>query len=150
MLRLVKKPYHALQNPRIFVLNLLTTTTMQTAKSATLFDRIGGMAAVNAAVDIFYQKVLADPIINHFFEHIDMERQSGKLKGFLAYAFGAPMNYDGKSMRQAHAHMRLTEAHFNAVAGHLITTLQELNVPQPLIDEVVQIALSVKDDVLNR
>ena len=108
------------------------------------------MAAVNAAVDIFYQKVLADPMVNHFFRHIDLERQSGKLKGFLAYAFGAPMRYDGKAMRQAHAHMRLNETHFNAVAGHLVSTLQELEVPQPLIDEVVQIAISVKDEVLNR
>ena len=107
------------------------------------------MAAVNAAVDIFYAKVVVDPHVGHFFERIDMETQSGKLKGFLAYAFGAPMKYDGNSMRQAHAHMHLQESHFNAVAGHLVATLQELNVPQNLIDEVVAVALSVKDEVLN-
>lgn len=121
---------------------------MQTAQLS-LFERIGGMPAMNAAVDIFYKKVIADPLVGHFFQGIDMTRQSGKLKAFLAYAFGAPMKYSGQSMRQAHAHMHLTEDHFNAVAGHLVTTLQDLNVGQPLIDEVVAIALSVKDDVLN-
>ena len=41
--------------------------------SDTLFDRLGGEAAVNAAVDIFYRKVLADDRINQFFEGIDKE-----------------------------------------------------------------------------
>lgn len=118
------------------------------AQTQTLFSRLGGMPAVNAAVDIFYRKVIEDDTISHFFRHIDMERQSGKLKAFLAYAFGAPMKYDGKSMHAAHAHMHITEAHFNAVAGHLVATLQELNVPQELIDEVVAIAVSVKGDIV--
>jgi len=115
----------------------------------TLFDKIGGMGAVNAAVDIFYTKVLKDDLIKHFFEKIDMTTQAGKLKAFLAYAFGAPLPYSGKQMKEAHAYMKLTEAHFNAVAGHLVSTLQELNVPQNLIDEVVVIAMSTKDDIVN-
>lgn len=123
---------------------------MEATQTKTLFDRIGGMNAVNAAVDIFYAKVMADESVNHFFKHIDMEHQSGKLKAFLAYAFGAPMNYSGKSMRAAHQHMHLTDLHFDAVAGHLVSTLHQLNVAQDLIDEVVAIALSVKNDVLNK
>jgi hemoglobin len=122
----------------------------KTASELSLFDKIGGMAAVNAAVDIFYAKVIDDPRVNRFFAQIDMDRQAGKLKAFLAYAFGAPMRYEGKSMRAAHAHMHLTEEHFNAVAGHLVATLTELNVNQDLIDEVVTIAVSTRDDVLNR
>ena len=122
---------------------------MKTGQTQSLFDRIGGMPAVNAAVDIFYQKVMADDKINHFFQHIDMQKQSGKLKVFLAYAFGAAIPYEGKPMRAAHQHMRITEVHFNAVAGHLISTLEELQVAAPLIEEVVAIALSVKGDVVN-
>lgn len=118
-------------------------------ENASLFEKIGGMGAVNAAVDIFYTKVIADERINHFFTNIDMASQSGKMKAFLAYAFGAPMAaYSGKHMKEAHAGMNLTEEHFNAVAENLVTTLNELNVPQNLIDEVVAIALTTKDDVL--
>jgi hemoglobin len=123
---------------------------MQTTQTQTLFDRIGGMPAVNAAVDIFYAKVIADDRVSSFFKHIDMEKQSGKLKAFLAYAFGAPMPYSGKSMREAHRHMQLEEIHFNAVAEHLASTLQELNVSKVLIDEVMLVAGSVKKDVLNQ
>ncbi|MEP4093156.1 group 1 truncated hemoglobin [Reichenbachiella sp.] len=119
-------------------------------ENKTLFEKIGGMNAVNAAVDIFYDKVLEDSRINHFFKNINIEAQSGKQKAFLAYAFGAPMAYTGKNMRDAHAHMNLTEEHFNAVAGHLVDTLQELSVAQNLIDEVVSVALTTKDDILGR
>ena len=114
----------------------------------TLFEKIGGMNAVNAAVDIFYKKVIADDTINHFFSNTDMSSQTGKMKAFLAYAFGAPLTYTGKNMRDAHANMHLNEEHFNVVAGHLVATLNELNVDQQLIDEVVKIALSTKNDVL--
>ena len=123
---------------------------MEATKTQTLFERLGGMAAVNAAVGIFYEKALQDEKINHFFRHIDIEKQSGKLKAFMAYAFGAPMNYSGKSMRDAHQHMHITEEHFHVVAGHLIDTLQELNISQALIDEVVAVVLTTKNDVMNR
>jgi hemoglobin len=116
----------------------------------TLFERIGGMNAVNAAVDIFYRKVLNDSTIKHFFTNVNMQTQVAKQKAFLAYAFGAPLSYSGKNMRDAHAHMNLKDEHFNAVAAHLVATLQELEVSQDLIGEVVTIAMSTKKDVLNR
>ena len=51
-------------------------------------------------------------------------------------------------MRDAHSHMNLTEDHFNAVANHLVSTLKELSVTQDLIDEVVVIAMTTKNDIL--
>ena len=115
----------------------------------TLFDKLGGRDAVNAAVDIFYEKVLADNSINHFFSHTDMKRQAAHQKAFLTYAFGGAPNYPGKSMREAHKHLTLTEEHFTAVAGHLKATLETLNVPEELQNEVMEIAASTHDDVLN-
>ena len=68
---------------------------------------------------------------------------------FFSAGTGGPYQYTGKDMREAHKHMNLTEVHFNAVAENLVGTLEELEVPQHLIDQVVAVALSVKDDVLN-
>ncbi len=117
---------------------------------ASLFERIGGTAAVDAAVDIFYRKVLVDPRISHFFDTVDMERQHAKQKAFLTYAFGGPNGYSGKDMRAGHAHLKLTEAHFDAVVENLAATLRELDVPQELIAEVARIAGGTRNDVLNR
>lgn len=114
-----------------------------------VFERIGGEVAVNAAVDIFYRKVLSDDRISHFFDTVDMEAQHAKQKAFLTMAFGGPNNYTGQDMREAHKHMDLTEEHFTAVAEALVGTLNDLEVPQAEIDEIVGVAVSVKDDVLN-
>lgn len=115
-----------------------------------LYERLGGAAAVDAAVDIFYGKVLADPRINQFFSTVNMGKQRAKQKAFLTVAFGGPNGYTGLDMRKGHAHLKLTEEHFNAVMENLGATLKELKVPDALIGEAAAIAMSVKDDVLNR
>lgn len=116
---------------------------------ATLFERLGGQNAVDAAVDIFYKKVMADPHINHFFKNVDMPAQIKKQKRFLAMAFGGPQ-YPGPGLRKAHAHLKLDDSHFDAVAGHLQKTLEELKMPADMIGEVMTIAASTRNDVLNR
>ena len=118
--------------------------------TSSLYERIGGEAAVDAAVDLFYRKVLTDDRISHYFDSVDMDRQRSKQKAFLTFAFGGPNAYSGKDMRAAHGKMHLTEADFNAVMENLGATLKELNVPDELIGEAAGIAMSVKDDVLNK
>ena len=74
----------------------------------------------------------------------------------MTYAFGGAEQWNGRPMRDAHkelvAEMGLTDSHFDAIAEDLVATLVELEVPQALIDEVVQIVGSVthRNDVLNR
>lgn len=119
-----------------------------------LFEKLGGKAAVDAAVDLFYKKILSDPQISSFFDGVDMNRQRAKQKAFLTYAFGGAPNYSGASMRNAHKNAveekGLNDTHFDIVAGHLQSTLQELNVPSDLINQVMSIAAGTREDVLNR
>ncbi len=118
-----------------------------------LYERLGGAPAVEAAVDIFYRKVLQDERINRFFDDVDMERQAGKQKAFLTMVFGGPNNYTGQDMRRGHAHLLergLNDSHVDAVIELIGQTLQELGVPQADIAEVAALANSVRDDVLSR
>jgi hemoglobin len=116
-----------------------------------LFERLGGEPAVDAAVDIFYRKVLLDERISHHFEDVEMDLQREKQKAFLTFAFGGPRPAQaGPNMRAAHARLRLTEQDFDAVMEHLGATLAELQVHSDLIAEAAGIAASVKNDVLNR
>ncbi|HEY4365248.1 MAG TPA: group 1 truncated hemoglobin [Bryobacteraceae bacterium] len=119
----------------------------------TLFQQIGGQPAVEAAVDIFYRKVLTDDRISRFFDGVDMDQQAAKQKAFLTMAFGGPHNYTGADMRRGHAHLvakGLNDSHFDAVVELLGQTLTELNVPAPLISQVASIAESTRNDVLGR
>lgn len=118
-----------------------------------LYERLGGAPAVDAAVDIFYRKVLQDERISRFFDDADMDRQSAKQKAFLTMVFGGPNNYTGMDMRKGHAHLLqrgLNDSHVDAVIELIGQTLQELGVPQGDIEEVAALANSVRDDVLSR
>jgi hemoglobin len=121
------------------------------AKPASLYEKIGGEAAVNAAVDIFYRKVLKDDRIKHFFAGVDMAKQAAKQKAFLTMAFGGPNKYTGADMRKAHAHLvakGMNNSHFDAVMENLGATLTELKVPGDLIAQAAAIAESTRKDVL--
>ena len=119
-----------------------------------LYERIGGEAAIDAAVDRFYEKVLADERINQFFTDVDMAKQHRMQKGFLTFAFGGPANYTGKGMAAAHRKLvqekGLNDAHYDAVIENLGSTLVELGVPNELIKEAAGVAESVRDAVLGR
>lgn len=119
---------------------------------STLFERLGGEAAIDAAVDLFYDKVLADERINGFFTNTDMAAQRGHQKMFLSYAFGGMPGYNGRGMREAHAplveKMGLNDSHFDAVVENLASSLTELGVSDELIGEVAGVAESIRDDVL--
>ena len=126
---------------------------MNTPGTSSVYERIGGQAAVDAAVDIFYRKVLVDDRISRFFDDVDMDHQIAKQKAFLTMAFGGPVAYSGKDMRNGHARLvqrGLNDSHFNAVVELLGQTLTELNVAPELIAEVAAIAESTRADVLNR
>jgi len=118
-----------------------------------LYEKLGGEAAVNASVDVFYRKVLSDSRISSFFEDVDMEKQAAKQKSFLTMAFGGPHNYSGLDMRTGHAHLverGLNDTHVDAVIEHLASTLRELGVKEELISQVAAIAESTRNDVLGR
>jgi hemoglobin len=125
----------------------------QATINPTLYERLGGEPAVNMAVDIFYRKVIADARINYFFFGVSISEQAAKQKAFLSMAFGGPHEYTGRDMRRSHAKlvgMGMNDRHFDIVLDHLRSTLNELEVPESLIQEVIDICESTREDVMNR
>ena len=127
-------------------------TQMSTAApQQSLYEQLGGKPAVEAAVDLFYRKVLTDNRIKHFFSGVDMDKQMAKQKAFLTLVFGGPNSYTGLDMRKGHAHLKgLNDTHFDAVVELLGKTLAELGVRQELIQQVAALAETTRNDVLNR
>ncbi|MFM8859620.1 MAG: group I truncated hemoglobin [Methylocystis sp.] len=120
---------------------------------STLYERLGGADAVNAAVDLFYRRVLSDGRIARFFDNVNMDEQIAKQKSFLTMAFGGPNNYTGLDMRNAHKRLvekGLNDSHVDAVIENLEGTLRQLGVAEKDVKEVTALANSVRNDVLSR
>ena len=79
-----------------------------------IFEQIGGATAVSAAVDGFYERVVADPDLAPWFDDVDLGRLKGHQRSFLAAAIGGPDAYLGRAMRDAHAGLSITSEAFIA------------------------------------
>jgi len=118
-----------------------------------IYEELGGAAAVETAVDIFYRKMLLDERVASYFDAVDMDRQRAKQTAFLTMVLGGPNNYTGKDMRSAHAHLvtrGLNDLHVDVVIEHLGATLKELGANEQQIADVAALANSVRNDVLGR
>ncbi|WP_071460205.1 group I truncated hemoglobin [Bacillus massilinigeriensis] len=114
----------------------------------TLYEKFGGQAAISKVVDIFYDKVLADPTVNHFFKHTDMEKQRKHQSLFISWVLGGPNQYSGKSMAKAHEGMNLDDKHFTSIANHLADSLRHFNVSEEDIQDVLTKLATMKSEIL--
>jgi len=120
---------------------------------ASLYEQLGGAAAIDKAVEVFYRKMLEDERVAPFFDDVDMDRQISKQRAFLTMVLGGPNHYTGRDMRTSHAHLvkrGLSDLHVDVVIEHLGGTLAELGATPEQIAQVAALANSVRNDVLGR
>ncbi len=114
----------------------------------TLYDRLGGQEAIGAVVDEFYDRVLADDQLVHYFDDVDMTKQRAHQTQFLSAVAGGPVEYDGDDMRTAHEHLEINRADFGAIATHLEAALESFDVDREDIDAVLEAVGSYEDDIV--
>src|SRR5437762_642099 len=114
----------------------------------TIFDSIGGVSAVRAAVDDFYARVLANPSLAPVFAGVDLDRLKTHQRAFMAAALGGPQLYAGRDMAAAHAALAITDAQFDAVVGHLVAALTALGVSQDTIGAIGAALLPLRADIV--
>ena len=118
---------------------------------SSLYERLGGDVALQAAVAGFYEKVMEDPSLAPFFAEVAMDAQVKKMIGFMRMAMGGPHDYTGKDLRTAHARLvknGLGEVHFDAVVDHLEATFQDMGIDEDFIEQALELVASTHGDVL--
>jgi hemoglobin len=109
-----------------------------------LYEEIGGRAALQAAVDVLYGRLLADPELAWLFTHGVGARHRAFVVTFLGEALGGPERYRGPLLTDAHRDLGITDAQFDRAAAHLSGALDELGVPRPLADQVIVIVAKLR------
>jgi hemoglobin len=116
----------------------------------TLYDKLGGHTSIKAVVDEFYVRVLADARLTPYFQGADLARLKRHQALFISQALGGPRQYDGRDMAAAHQHLGISDAHFDAVAGHLADALAALGVGGADIDTIIGVVGALRDQVVAR
>ncbi|MDQ3816822.1 MAG: group 1 truncated hemoglobin [Acidobacteriota bacterium] len=127
---------------------LLVPTAALAAQEKSLYERLGGQAAISAVVDEFVERVAADARLNQKFARSDIERVKLHLKEQLCVATGGPCKYTGLDMKTAHKNMKVTEGEFNALVEDLVAALNKFNVPDAEKNELLGILGPLKSQIV--
>jgi hemoglobin len=114
----------------------------------TLYERLGGLDAITAVVEDFRDRVAADDRINLKFARTDLARLRKMLIDQVCEATAGPCRYSGRSMKEAHGGMKVTNGEFDALVHDLVATLNQFKVPSAEQEELLAILGPLKSDIV--
>lgn len=115
---------------------------------ATPFEQLGGQAAVNSLIDLFYDKLLADHRMRPRFEAGDLNLIKGGQKMFWAKKLGSSAAEFDKDMRDVHTGLHVGEDEYVYTCQILQEAARELNIPADLIEVIKKIAEDEADNIV--
>jgi hemoglobin len=132
----------------------LAQTSTSGEASRPLYERLGGLKGITAVVDDFIDRLVANKALNRNPE-IDAGRKRSPAP-FLKYQVtamvcevtGGPCKYTGKGMKEAHAHMNITEKEWDLMVGDFKRSLAKFRVPAKEQRELFDIVGTTKADIV--
>lgn len=117
-----------------------------------LFSLIGGSKTVQALINAFLHRVLADESISRFFAGTDVAHLRAHTAMFVAALLGGPEPYTGRDIGAVHAHLRprLNDVHFDTFLKHFRASLKEVAVNEDEAERVMSLLEAKRGAVLNR
>ena len=137
-------------------------TTEQPAEEAqaqeqlepSLYDRLGGVYNIATVVDDFIERLLvnetlnANPAINGARERVPKAGLKFRVTALVCQATGGPENYSGRSMKESHQHLNITEEEWAVMRADFKATLDKFQVPEKEQNELFAIVESTKGDIV--
>jgi hemoglobin len=118
-----------------------------------LYERLGGYNAVAAVVDDFVGRLVADKQFERFFvgHSTDSKKHIRQhiVDQFCAAA-GGPCVYTGRTMKESHTGLNISEADWEAAAKHLVASLDKFKVPEPEKKELLAFVTGLKADIVEK
>lgn len=113
-----------------------------------VFDQIGGTPATKVAVAVLYDRITADAALAPWFETVDLRRLKSHQLQFLSSALGGPDEFAGRSLREAHAGMQITDAAFDVMVTHLRAALEQIGVVAAAVTEIVTRVDAMREQIV--
>ena len=122
----------------------------------TLYERLGGAYAIATVVDDFIDRIMndarlnANPKVNEAHHRVPPPGFKYLVTEQVCHATGGPQRYTGKSMRDSHAHLDITETEWQAFLDDFQQTLDKFRVPAAEQAELKAIVASTKGDIVKK
>ena len=120
----------------------------------TLYERLGGIYNIAVVVDDLIDRVMTDPRLN-VNPAVDEAHHKVPPAGFkylvtemVGWASGGPQKYSGRSMRESHQNLNITQKEWEAFMDDVQQTLDKFKVPATEQAELKAIVQSTHDDIV--
>lgn len=128
--------------------------TAATTETRSLYERLGGNGTITRLVDDIVQAHMENPVIKaRFLPYAEDPEHLGVIKGhlcaFLCAGSGGPEQYKGRTMPEAHRGMNISPAEYMAAVDDILSVLARHGIDEVTRKDVLAIAYSLKDDIIN-
>jgi hemoglobin len=124
------------------------------ATTKPLYDRLGGLAPISVVVSDFIDAMVPDaelnqnPAIAAARKRVPAAYLKYHVTAMVCQATGGPCVYQGRSMAESHAHMKITEKEWDRMVVIFKGVLGKHNVPEKETGELLEILGSTKADIV--
>jgi hemoglobin len=120
----------------------------------TLYERLGGVYSIAVVIDDLVDRVMSDPRLNKN-PLVDEAHHKVPPPGFkylvtemVCWATGGPQQYSGRSMKDAHQHLKITADEWDAFVDDAQQTLDKFGVPAAEQAELKAIVAGTRGDIV--
>ncbi len=119
-----------------------------------LYDRLGGVYPVATVVDAFIERLLVNDVLNtnpaikEARDRVPKQGLKFQVTALVCQVTGGPQTYTGRSMKEAHAHLNISDKEWDVMVAEFVTTLNDFKVPQKEQDELLAIVGTTKGDIV--
>ena len=145
--------YRTLAVSLMFALLAACTSQAQQSPNKTLYQRLGGYDAIAAVSDDFIMRLGSDPQFAKFFAGFSVDSQKRlrqMIVELLCQESGGPCFYTGRSMKQSHAGLRISDDDWNKSAVHLTAAMDRFRVGAQEKNEILALAGKLRPDIVER
>jgi hemoglobin len=140
----------------LFAVMMVSAAVAQETKkpSPSLYDRLGGAYPLAVVVDDFIERLLvnktlnANPAINKARQQVPKQGLKFHVTTLVCEATGGPCRYVGRSMKESHKHLNISEGQWQAMATDFKATLDAFKVSAQEQKELLAIVESTKADIV--
>ena len=126
------------------------------AGQKSLYDRLGGVYSIAVVVDEFINQLLvnevlnANPAIAAARRRVPAPGLKFQVSALVCQVTGGPCTYGGRGMKQAHAHLNISDREWQEMSRVFKGVLDQFKVPAAEQQELIAIVESTKADIVTR
>jgi hemoglobin len=138
----------------LFISNISAEGEQTKAIEASLYERLGGVYAIASVVDELIDRLEindilnANPILDKARTEVPKAGIKFRLTAMLCQATGGPEVYHGRSMKDSHAKLNISNAEWDEMVRVFGQLLNDFKVPEKEQEELFALIGSTKADIV--